>query len=68
MRFAIGLDVSEKHVDAVILLDEEGHKKHHKSFSNNAKGHAQLIAWTQHHSAAELSECQLVIGSHRPLP
>ncbi|MEZ5582134.1 MAG: hypothetical protein R3F37_04510 [Candidatus Competibacteraceae bacterium] len=38
MPFAIGLDVSKKHVDAVILLDEAGHKKRHKRFSN-AKGH-----------------------------
>ena len=66
MLFASGLDVSKKHVDAVILLDEEGHKKRHKRFSNNAQGHAQLIAWIQHHSAAELSDCQMVMEATGP--
>lgn len=66
MPVAIGLDVSKQHVDAVILLDEEGHKKRHKRFSNTAKGHAQLLAWTQHHRSAELSDCQMVMEATGP--
>jgi transposase len=66
MPLAIGLDVSKQHVDAVILLDEDGHKKRHKRFSNTAKGHEQLLAWTQQHSSAELSDCQMVMEATGP--
>lgn len=66
MPFAIGLDVSKKHVDALILLDEDGHKKRHKRFRNTPEGHAQLIAWTPHHSHTELSDCQLVMEATGP--
>lgn len=66
MSFFIGLDVSKKHVDAVILLDEAGAKKRHKRFSNNALGYQQLTAWAQHHSRAELSACQMVMEATGP--
>ena len=66
MPFAIGLDVSKKHVDAVILLDEEGHKKRHKRFCNNAVGYRQLIAWVQRHCQTELSACQMVMEATGP--
>jgi transposase len=66
MSFFIGLDVSKRHVDAVMLLDEEGAKKRHKRFTNNAPGYQQLITWAQHHSRAELSACQLVMEATGP--
>lgn len=66
MSFAIGLDVSKKHVDGVILLDENGHKKRHKRFHNTPDGHAQLIAWAQRHSHAALSDCQMVMEATGP--
>ena len=66
MLFFIGLDISKKHMDAVILLDQEGQKKRHKRFSNEAKGYELLIAWARQHSRAELSACQIVMEATGP--
>ena len=66
MLCSVGLEVSKQHVDAVILLDQEGEKKRHKRFSNDAKGHEWLTAWAQHHSGAELSACRLVMEATGP--
>ncbi|MCB1810525.1 MAG: transposase [Candidatus Competibacteraceae bacterium] len=66
MLFFIGLDVSKKHIDAIILLDEAGVKKRHKRFSNEAKGYELLIAWARQHSRVELSACPMVMEATGP--
>ena len=35
----VGIDVSKRKLDAVLLLDEETLKKRHKQFPNDAEGH-----------------------------
>lgn len=66
MPFAIGLDVLKKHVDAVLLLAEDGQKRRHKKFANSAEGAAQLIAWAQRHSGAEPTQWQVIMEATGP--
>ena len=66
MPFSIGLDVSKKHVDAVILLDKGGHKRRHKKFANSPEGAAQLIAWAQRHSGTEPKQWQVIMEATGP--
>jgi len=66
VNWFIGLDVSKKHFDALLLLDEQGGKKRHKRFNNTPEGYAQLISWARRHSHSESNEWHLVMEATGP--
>lgn len=64
--FYLGLDVSKHHVDGVLLLDDQGHKKRHKQWPNKASGFVQLMGWATHVSQVPVAEIHAVMEATGP--
>lgn len=63
---SIGIDVSKKKLDVVLLLDAEALKKRHKKVTNDAAGYRQLITWCQQYSGAAAHELHAVMEATGP--
>jgi transposase len=50
----VGIDVSKDTLDACLLLP--GGKERQTAFANDARGHAALLAWADHHAAGAVAE------------
>ena len=61
----LGIDVSKSTLDAALL--KEGAKPRHKVFSNDAAGHAALIAWLGEHACHPVHACLEATGTWKPL-
>ena len=57
----LGIDVSKSTLDAALL--KEGSKPRHKVFSNDAAGHAALIAWLCEHASHPVHACLEATGT-----
>lgn len=63
----IGIDVSKDSLDACLLLP--GSKQRQAAFANDARGHAALIAWADHHAAGlALHFCLEATGPYSEAP
>lgn len=59
--FYIGIDVSKKTLDVVLLRDPDKLQKRHKTVPNTPTGFANLIAWCCKHSGAEPADLHAVL-------
>jgi transposase len=57
----LGIDVSKRTLDAALLRQDS--KPRHKVFSNDAAGHAALIAWIAEHACYPVHACLEATGT-----
>ena len=61
MRSVIGIDVSKAKIDVLWLKDVASLKAKSKVFSNDRKGHAQLLVWLSQQVNRPLHELHVVM-------
>ena len=64
----LGIDVSKKTLDAVLLIDTiaikpRATKPRHKVFDNTSAGHQQLLAWLKSHASSPVHACLEATGT-----
>ncbi len=66
VMFFIGIDVSKKKLNGVVLLDEQTLKKRSKTVPNTPEGHQQLVDWCRKQTGVEVDQWHAVMEATGP--